>query len=342
MIGPLQLGVLMVEVTRRCPRRCAFCYVRPGTPDLPGAGTELPAADLARLALQIARAEACRRVQLSGGEPLLRPDLLDLVDRLREADLAVSLITDGAGLDASLARQLAARDVGPVQPTLLAAQPALHDRLRGLGAFAAATRAIAEAAAAGLDVSVSYVITRENHAEARAVAELAFALGARTLALHRFCPAGTAREATDRLLPTAAQIRDAATAAAETGHALGLAIAAAITVPACVWPDPAAPPVPTGTCALMGDERTTVTLGPDGTVRSCSLSTRVHGTLLDPETPWPVLAQRLWQDELQPLRDTLPRLCQACDHAPRCRGGCRLSAPPGDPTAADTLAPGWP
>ena len=75
-------------------------------------------------------------------------------------------------------------------------------------------------------------------------------------------------------------------------------------------------------------------------MRSCSLSQRVHGTLTDPTTPWRVLAERLWAEELRPLRETLPGVCQGCDEAPRCRGGCRLSAPEGDVTRMDAVAAG--
>lgn len=336
MIGEVPLGVLMVEVTRRCPRRCAFCYVRPDADGLPGSGDELGAEELARLAVTVARAEGCAKVQLSGGEPLLRPDLLDLVDRLRAADLAVSLLTEGAGLDAATARALASRGVGPVQPTVLSGSAATHDALRGPGAFRVATRAIAEGAAAQLEMSVSFVITRENWQEAAATAELAFALGARTFALSRFCPAGTARDAADRLLPSPDQVRRAAEDAAGTCRALGLAVAAAITVPACVWSDPAHPPVPTGVCSLMGD-RTTATLGPDGSVRSCSLSRHPVGNLRD--EPWEVLARRLWDRDLRPLREVIPSVCRTCAQWTRCRAGCRLSAPGEDPAQLDALAP---
>jgi radical SAM protein with 4Fe4S-binding SPASM domain len=337
MIGEVPLGVLQLEVTRACPRRCAFCYVRPDAPDLPGGGGPLPAATLADHALTVARAEGVRRVQLSGGEPLQHPELLPLIDALREGGLSVSLLTDGQGLDAERARALAARGVSPLQPTLLSGSAPVHDGLRGPGAFADATRAIAEAAAVGMEVSVSFVITAANWAEATGAAELAFALGARTFALSRFCPVGTAasRELRRRLLPRATQVRHATEAAAAACRELGLAVAAAITVPRCVWSDPARPPVPTGVCSLMGD-RATVTLGPDGSVRSCALSHAPVGRLGD--APWPVLAQRLWERELRPLRDRLPRACQACAHLPACRGGCRLAGQAVGPDGLDPLA----
>ena len=95
----------------------------------------------------------------------------------------------------------------------------------------------------------------------------------------------------------------------------------------------------TGVCSLVGSE-TTVTVGPDGSVRTCAMSSRPVGTL--GETPWPELARRLWDSELAPCREAVPDICRGCPHLPRCRGGCRLSAlaAHGTLAAPDPLAPG--
>jgi len=300
---------------------------------------ELPAAQLADLVGALVRRTGCDRVQLSGGEPLLRPDLLSLVDGLRARGAKLSMITDGGPLDAAMARELAARGVGPIQPTLLAGGAELHDALRGRGAFHETTRAIATAVAAGLTVSVSMVITRRNWREAGAVADLAFALGARTLGLSRFCSAGGATAAHEALMPDAAQVYFAATAAAARCGRHGLKLASVVTIPPCAWPDPAHPPLKVGVCSLMGP-RTTVTVGPDGSVRSCTLSERVVGNLRRDD--WDVLAERLWEQELGPCRAAVPKRCRACAHVGRCQGGCRLSAEKvyGDLAHPDPLAPG--
>jgi radical SAM protein with 4Fe4S-binding SPASM domain len=70
--------------------------------------------------------------------------------------------------------------------------------------------------------------------------------------------------------------------------------------------------------------RTTLTMGPDGSIRSCSLSTRTVGNILT--DAWDLLEQRLWQLELGPMRAAIPARCRMCEYWPRCLGGCRLSA----------------
>ena len=67
-----------------------------------------------------------------------------------------------------------------------------------------------------------------------------------------------------------------------------------------------------------------ILIGPDGSVRSCTLSERVVGNLA--EDSWDVLAERLWEAELGPCRKVVPPHCAGCEHWERCLGGCRLAA----------------
>jgi pyrroloquinoline quinone biosynthesis protein E len=323
------IGTITLEITHRCHRRCAFCYVSGLSDAESRSDRELSPAELTRAVGGLVAATGCRNLQISGGEPLLRRDLLEIIDALREAGSRISIITDGAQLSSDLAHSLADRGVAMLQPTLLAGSARIHDSLRGRGAFRDATRAIATAAAAGIAVSVCMVITRRNFAEAGRVAELAFALGARGVALSRFCSAGAARTAAAALMPDAGQVRAAVEAAAAMARDLGIPLAAAVTIPRCVFEDPDHPPLRVGVCSLVGP-KSTLTIGPDGQVRSCSLSTQSVGNVIDDS--WEVLARRLWDRELGPLRESPPEACRGCRHLPKCLGGCRLSA--------DPLAPG--
>ncbi len=317
------IGNITLEVTHRCHRRCTFCY-------LPGLAhrdartcVELTAEQIIHAALTVIDASGCKRIQLSGGEPLLRPDLATIAVALAAHGADLSVLTDGAQLDESRAKELVASGVRAIQPTLLAARPDVHDELRGTGAFRDVTRAIAAAAASGLEVSVCMVVTRRNFDQAADVAALAFALGARGLALSRYCPAGAASTASARLMPDALHVRQAAEAAARVCRDIGLPLAAAVTVPSCVWSDPEHPPLKTGVCSLAGP-KATVTIGPEGSIRSCSLSTRSVGNILS--DAWETCWQRLWEQQLEPVRASCPPSCAGCAWLSRCLGGCRMSA----------------
>ena len=319
-INGIPVGAITVEVTRRCVRSCAFCYAaREGEE---GRSEELPARELVRLVGMLVEETGCRNVQISGGEPLLREDIVEIAGGLRGCGARPSMLTDAGMLDAGLARGLRKAGVSRIQPTLLSGSRRIHDALRGEGAFAQTTRAIAEAVSAGLHVTVSMVVTRKNWKEAGKVAELGFALGAQAMAFARFCPVGGASRARDALMPDAQEVRQAAEEAAGACFRLGMKVSAAVTVPACVWRDPTKPPLRTGVCSLVGP-KTTVTNGPDGTIRSCSLSTKVVGDLT--REPFKGIAARLWEKELGPLRQARPAPCAACRLFSRCLGGCRLA-----------------
>jgi len=269
---------------------------------------------------------------------LLRKDCVHIVEGLRKHGMKVSMLTDGGPLNVGLARALADQGLALMQPTLLAAQADLHDSLRGAGAFHETTRAIATAAATGLRITVSLVLTCRNWDQVQRVAELSFALGARGLTLSRFCPAGAAAEAFAELMPSATQVRTAVEQATAACRRLGLAFSAAITIPHCVWEEDQPPPLHSlGVCGLMGN-RMAVTVGPDGAVRSCSLSSQTVGSAL--ENSWPVLLQRLWERHFLPARKSQPTACRTCNKWERCLGGCRLSAQAmgGDFSHPDPLA----
>lgn len=83
---------LRVSLTDRCQLRCTYCMPEEG---LPWAKDVLSAAEIARV-IRVAVGEGITEVRLTGGEPLLRRDLLDIVEAIDVPDL--SLTTNGMGL----------------------------------------------------------------------------------------------------------------------------------------------------------------------------------------------------------------------------------------------------
>lgn len=106
LVDPLgrRLTHLRLSVTKACDLSCAYCH-REGAPD--AAGPDLSLALLTEMVTALA-ARGLSRVKITGGEPLLRPDLVDVVRVLRDAGYSdVSLTTNGMRL-ATLAGPLKA------------------------------------------------------------------------------------------------------------------------------------------------------------------------------------------------------------------------------------------
>ena len=94
---------LRISLTDRCSLRCTYCMPAEGVPWLPGA-TLLTTDELVRIA-RVGVALGITEIRLTGGEPLLRPDVVDVVARLAEltgpsGPVELSLTTNGLRLPA--------------------------------------------------------------------------------------------------------------------------------------------------------------------------------------------------------------------------------------------------
>lgn len=165
-----------VAVTNACPQRCPVCYNRDrgGRPldssELRGTIEELIDSGLAWLGI-------------TGGEPLLRRDLPELV-ALGGRRCATKLFTTGMGATAGLAAELRQAGLFSVCVSIDHWDEAVHDAGRGFpGAWRAAARAVETfLATGGLHVGISAVLPRES---IRSAADLARLMAfAETLGVH--------------------------------------------------------------------------------------------------------------------------------------------------------------
>jgi MoaA/NifB/PqqE/SkfB family radical SAM enzyme len=192
ILGPL---VTHVEVIATCNLACAHCSA-------PLPRRELPPLSLAELDALFAELAALGsfRLGLTGGEPLARRDLLEVIDAAVARGLHPCLTTNGLLLDDDLARALARRDLVWLNVSLDGATAATNDAVRGVGTFARVLDKIGLLRRAGARFTLAFTVTSANGVEAADCARLARALGAHTAVY----PAGAAREHRT-LMPTFAQ-----------------------------------------------------------------------------------------------------------------------------------------
>ncbi len=179
--------VVVWNCTRRCNLRCAHCYAasdaQAGTDELTTVEAKAFLDDLAAFGAAV--------VLLSGGEPLLRDDLFELLTHAAGRGLRCVLSTNGTNIDADAARRLAAAGVAYVGVSLDAATPALHDRFRGRdGAYAAALAGLRHAQAAGLRVGLRFTMTRDNLDEIDGVFDLLTREGIGRVCFYHLVPIG--------------------------------------------------------------------------------------------------------------------------------------------------------
>lgn len=169
-----------LKVTWKCNLRCEMCrhWRTRAEPPLPTARMFALIDELADL--------GCRKLKLSGGEPLLHPEIVEIVRRAARRGILVSMTTNGTLLTPARAAALIDAGLRRVSVSIDAPEPALHDRIRSVeGAFAATVAGVRELARAGaaLPISVNSVVGDLNYEMMPALADLAADLGAASLKL---------------------------------------------------------------------------------------------------------------------------------------------------------------
>src|SRR4029453_13477356 len=156
MIAPRPYA-LLAEITYRCPLHCPYCSNQTRVRN----DGELTTNEWMRV---IREAAALGELQIgfSGGEPLVRRDLPELVRAAREANLYTNLITSGIGLDSD--RVGALRDAGldSVQLSFQSDNADLADEIAGAHAHQRKLEVAAKIRAAGIPLSLNFVIHRRN------------------------------------------------------------------------------------------------------------------------------------------------------------------------------------
>jgi pyrroloquinoline quinone biosynthesis protein E len=202
---------LLAELTYRCPLHCPYC----SNPTRAQGGEELTTKEWRQVFRETTELGVLQ-VGFSGGEPLVRPDLAELVHDARETRLYTNLITSGVGLDQSRVDELRAAGLDSVQLSFQAADVDLADEIAGARAHQLKLSAASYIRAAGISLSLNFVIHRRNIDRLSQIIGLAETLGAERVELANVQFYGWAFLNRAALLPTREQVdraREIATAA---------------------------------------------------------------------------------------------------------------------------------
>jgi len=195
--------IVVWNVTRRCNLRCVHCYSTSANRDYPDElSTEQGHAlleDLAEFGVPV--------VLFSGGEPLMRDDLMELIAHTRRLGMRAVLSTNGTLIDEARAQQLARADLSYVGVSLDGLGET-NDKFRGhAGAFDEALAGIRRSQDAGLKVGLRFTINKRNVQDVDGIFDLIEQLNIPRVCFYHLVYAGrgSAMQADDL---TARQTRD--------------------------------------------------------------------------------------------------------------------------------------
>jgi MoaA/NifB/PqqE/SkfB family radical SAM enzyme len=223
------------DLTNTCNLSCLHCYASSGLP-APGELTDDEALAFARQLVE----DAVAGVTIGGGEPLIRPVVLPIMEALAAGAVPTSVVTNGTLVDARMARRLASLGLRQVTVSVDAASEPVHDLVRQrAGSFVGAVRALRLLRAAGARTGLNMVLTATNVDQVPDVIELAIRLECESVLLLKFVPAGRGHRHAATLEPTDEAFHQLGTTLAAHAGRWGSELRVGTTEPRLV---PALPP----------------------------------------------------------------------------------------------------
>ncbi|WP_324716747.1 pyrroloquinoline quinone biosynthesis protein PqqE [Carboxydochorda subterranea] len=317
---------MLAELTHRCPLQCVYCS---NPVQLVARSAELDTRAWARIFRQAARLGVLQ-LHLSGGEPLLRRDLAELVRVASEEGLYTNLITSGVGLSQRRVGELKDAGLGAVQLSFQAADPSLAREIAGGEFWEEKVAAATLVREAGLPLSLNVVLHRHNLGQVRELMEMADALGAERLELANTQFYGWALANRAFLMPDRATL-ERAEREVDAFRARGSSLEILWVIPDYHEGRPKP--------CMGGWGRLQLTVAPDGRALPCPVAYVLPG--LDPPLATEATLDWIWYDSpaFQRFRgfDWMQEPCRSCARRFEDFGGCRCQAflLTGDPEATD-------
>jgi PqqA peptide cyclase len=307
---------LLAELSYRCPLHCVFCY---NPVDYAQQQDELSTADWLRV-LREGRELGAVQLGLSGGEPLVRDDLEEIVAEARGLGYYSNLLTSGVGLSAQRAAALKAAGLDHVQLSFQDSTKEMNDFLSHTKTFELKNRVAGIIREQGWPMVVNVVIHRLNIDHIDRIIAMAHEMGAEYLEIANTQYYSWAHVNRAQLLPTQEQLTRAEAVTDAWRRKLGDAMRIFFVAPD--YHEGRAKKCVNGWGSMF------LTVAPDGTALPC------HTARMLPGPAFPNVREHglreIWYDSegFNRYRGTawMKEPCRSCEHQARDLGGCRCQA----------------
>jgi radical SAM protein with 4Fe4S-binding SPASM domain len=253
---------------------------------------------------------------LTGGEPLLRSDLEEIIRHARSLGLQVNLVTNGTLADAGRAQSLFDAGLRTAQVSVESPHEKVHDQLTGTpGSWQKTMKGIRAMKEAGISVQTNTTVTCVTASEAPKMPPFLRSIGVSRFAMNLYIPSGSVGQ-DDLFLPysRAGEIVDSVSAAARRE---GLVFYWYSPIPHCHY-NTIARGLGNKSCAAMDG---LLSVSPAGDVLPCSSYPLSMGNLLETDF------RRIWFSEQAGFfknKQFAPAECKVCDNFTACQAACPL------------------
>ena len=174
------------DATYACNLNCQHCYAQAGRTSEDEISHEQALDIVDKLA-----AMGIPALAISGGEPLVRPDILDITRRAANKGMYVSIATNGTLITREKAKQMKDAGVSYLQISIDGADAQTHDAFRGIpGAFDRTIKGVKNSVAEGFFVSIATTVIKKNLDQVPKIIDLCDKLGANWFMAYNFIPTG--------------------------------------------------------------------------------------------------------------------------------------------------------
>jgi AdoMet-dependent heme synthase len=192
------------EMTTACNLRCIHCHASGGKP----AADELTTDEAKRLLDQLAQVPEFRMMAFTGGEPLVRLDLFELLAYSQALGFTNTMATNATLIDDDVARRLRRFGLAIAAVSLDGFTAEQHDKVRGIsGSFEAAVEGMRALRRAGIVLHVNITAMEYNVEQLAELMRLVDALGTGILLMYQLVPVGRGRSISKAALDLAANER---------------------------------------------------------------------------------------------------------------------------------------
>ena len=306
---------LLAELTYSCPLACAYCS---NPVNLADYSDELSTREWLRV-LTEARDLGVLQAHLSGGEPLLRRDLVEIVAGATELGLYTNLITSALGLSRRRAEQLKAAGLDHVQISIQADEAAASDRIAGTPSFQRKIEAARMVKELDWPFTLNVVLHRQNIDRIEPILAWAEELAADRVELANTQYYGWAWRNRNALLPSREQLEQAETVVRAARERLKGHMEVIYVIPDYYsqYPKP----------CMGGWAKRQLTVTPNGDALPCPAA---HALPLPRANVREDSLEQIWTRApvFERFRGTdwMPAPCRSCDRREIDFGGCRCQA----------------
>jgi PqqA peptide cyclase len=325
---------LIAEITHRCPLHCVYCS---NPLQMTGAESELATQEW----IGVFHEAACLgilHVHLTGGEPLARADLKELVEAAHSAGLYTNLITSGIGLSEARLASLVDAGLDHIQLSFQDSREQSANWIAGAKAHAHKVALAETIRRFRIAFTVNLVVHRQNLDHLEEMIAFAEQLRPDRMEIAHAQYYGWALKNRDTLMPTRRQLENCLRIVGEAQERLSGRIRIDCVIPDYYARYPKA--------CMGGWGRSIILINPGGEVLPCHAAGVIRGMQFDNVREHPL--EWIWKDSaaFQRFRGEqwMPEPCRSCERRTEDFGGCRCQAflLTGDASATDpvcTLAP---